>query len=131
MGIRSEAHVMRDYLLRHHNHHMNLSTTILVEDQSMHTFDNAFYSKQLLLDRTLWPPAKLVVVTHDWHMARSRQCFEAVFGPDMVLDLEVVVTDPNDPDIAAHIQTENQMMQQGWVEAKVKEYGLETKSHKN
>ena len=117
-GTRAEAHVMRDYLARH-----NVTTTILVEDQAQHTFDNAYFSRRLLAQRRILN-VRLLVVTNDWHVARSRLCFEAVFGIETEIDFEAVISDKNDAEVVKRFETENQLISQGWVEATAAAYGL-------
>ncbi len=55
---------------------------IIVESQARNTWENAWYSKQLLRQR---PDLKrMVLITSAWHMPRSRACFrKAGLNPDI------------------------------------------------
>ena len=50
---------------------------ILVESQSRNTYENAYYTQQLLQERGL-QDQRLLLITSAWHMKRAIGCFEKV-----------------------------------------------------
>jgi hypothetical protein len=114
-GVRAEGQAGRDFLLAHGKP----SEDVAVEDTAMHTFDNALLTRALLKRRPDWPRrTRLVVVTHDWHVERSRLCFEAVFGRDQHVQLEMhsVPSDPCDPIVLERKTKEASIIASKWVE---------------
>ncbi len=115
-GEREEGVAMQEYLITH-----GVSPElILVEKAARNTFDNALLTRALLKKRPGgWPvPARLLVVTHDWHAERSRECFEAVFGRDVSVRIELcqVPSDKTLPAVIERIAKEKSIVVSKWVQ---------------
>jgi uncharacterized SAM-binding protein YcdF (DUF218 family) len=68
----SEAEVMRRLVLEHGV----LVKTIMIEDRSRNTFENAVYTGRVMKDHG-W--RRIVIVTDAWHMRRALYVFRSVF----------------------------------------------------
>jgi len=79
VGVLSEAEVMQQLAIKEG---VKKSQTIL-EDQSMNLIENALYSKDLLEEQGI---ESIIVITSDFHMARSLKVFQAVLGSSFLLD---------------------------------------------
>ncbi len=53
---------------------------ILMEEQSNDTISNAFYIRTQFLDPNHWK--KIIIVTSDFHLPRTRYIFDKFLGPD-------------------------------------------------
>jgi len=56
---------------------------ILLEDKSLDTFGNAFFAKRII-KRHYWK--KLLIVSHAYHIQRTKIFFDFIFGRDYTLD---------------------------------------------
>lgn len=84
--IMTEAEAMARYAM-----HLGVPrSAILKEEQSNSTKSNAQYVYQSFLLPRRWK--KLVVVTSDFHLARVRQIFSGVVGPEFEIDYEATST---------------------------------------
>ncbi|MEK7608072.1 MAG: YdcF family protein [Patescibacteria group bacterium] len=72
----TEAEVMQRYLA----HHGISKNRIYVETKSRDTLGNAYFSKQITRKFPSWK--KLLVITTDGHVPRSRWIFRKIFGPN-------------------------------------------------
>jgi uncharacterized SAM-binding protein YcdF (DUF218 family) len=72
----TEARIMKDYLVSLGANEKN----IFLEEKSTDTIGNAYYAKQILLDKN-WKD--VVVVTSDFHIERTKYIFSKVFGKDI------------------------------------------------
>lgn len=54
------------------------SKVLLVEEHSQNTFENAFYISKLFLEPRKWK--KIVVITSDFHIARTQHIFNRLLG---------------------------------------------------
>ena len=118
-GVHSEGEIMRSYLVaKGADQH---TTTILVEDQALHTFHNALYSKTLLRAHGVHFDTEalleLTIITTDWHMERSLLCFEAVFAdaPEVTLTAESVSSGITVNETMKRISKEKKILEQGWI----------------
>ncbi len=88
-GPKSEAEVGRKYLIKHFKQNENISAEqfadrILIEDKSFDTIGNAWFSKQdcLILNKI----EECIVITSDYHLERSKLCFDWVLGADYKIE---------------------------------------------
>eukprot|EP01126_Amoeba_proteus_P033738 TRINITY_DN3326_c0_g1_i5.p1 TRINITY_DN3326_c0_g1~~TRINITY_DN3326_c0_g1_i5.p1 ORF type:complete len:174 (-),score=31.38 TRINITY_DN3326_c0_g1_i5:163-684(-) len=89
-GAKAEGLVMRDYLVERGVH----PGYIYVEQTAYHTLDNLIESKAIM-DKYFLQPHKLVIVTHDWHMARAKALAQKIFEDtkiESIIYKEVVTT---------------------------------------
>lgn len=79
---KSEAEVGREYLMR-----LGVpEKKIILEEKSMDTFSNAYYSRKLIEEDKL-NPNKIGIITSNFHMPKTRFLFEIVF-PKEEFDIE-------------------------------------------
>lgn len=102
-GELAEGVVMRAYL----EAHGVPRAAILAETEARGTFGNAVNSRQLLEPQL---PTHITLVTHDWHAARARLCFESVFGADTIVDVDAVASDPLDAQVVERKRLEHEML---------------------
>jgi uncharacterized SAM-binding protein YcdF (DUF218 family) len=120
-GVRPEAQAGADFLVARGK----AREEILVEAAAQQTFDNALLTRALLKQRPDWnEPVRLLVITHDWHVPRSRKCFEAVYGRDAHVDVcfHAVPSDAEDPAVKERKKTEADILGWKWVERKAEEH---------
>ncbi len=70
------------------------SNSILRANQSRDTVGDAFYSKQIVNSKTGWKD--FLIVTSDYHVNRTHEIFQFVFGPRHQTDVIGSTTEPND-----------------------------------
>lgn len=70
------------------------SHSILRANQSRDTVGDAFYSKQIANSQKGW--SDFLIVTSDYHVNRTREIFQFVFGPRYKTDVIGSITEPND-----------------------------------
>lgn len=76
----TEAMLMRQYAVS-----LGLpKSSILIEEHSQNTFENAFYVSKLFLEPRLWK--KVLVVTSDFHINRAQYIFKQVLKNTCALD---------------------------------------------
>jgi uncharacterized SAM-binding protein YcdF (DUF218 family) len=120
-GVRPEAQAGADFLVARGKPWEE----ILVEDAAQQTFDNALLTRALLKLRPDWKESvRLLVITHDWHVERSRRCFEAVYGRDKHVEVcfHAVLSDAEDPAVKERKKTEADILGWKWVERKAEEH---------
>ncbi|MFH1089581.1 MAG: YdcF family protein [Candidatus Uhrbacteria bacterium] len=72
----TEAQIMKDYLVA-----LGIDKEkIFLEEKSTDTIGNAYYTKQILLDKN-WK--NIVVVTSDFHIERTKYIFSKILGKDI------------------------------------------------
>ena len=76
----SEADVMKNHLVKKHDFP---SGQIFLEKRARDTIGNAYYSKQIVKKHPSWK--RILIVTTDAHVARSRWIFKKLFGKKYVL----------------------------------------------
>ncbi len=114
-GVCAEGEAGRDFLVARGKP----IAEVIVEDKAMQTFDNALLTRALLRQRPEWgQPVRLLAVTNDWHVPRARLCFEAVFGRDAQVELELhaVPSDAADPAVRERKDKEAAIIASKWVE---------------
>jgi GNAT superfamily N-acetyltransferase len=104
-GKRAEGLVMRDFLIEHGVS----SDDVLVEDKANGTFTNATNSLRVL-KASSWPmPAHVVLITHDWHAARARLCFDNAFKDEpTTFSVDEIASDRDDATVVERIALEVQ-----------------------
>ena len=65
------------YLLKHYSHLLN-PNQVFAETTSYDTIGNAFYARTSFTDLAGWN--KLLIITNEFHMPRTRAIFEWIFG---------------------------------------------------
>jgi len=71
---KTEAHAMKEYAVK-----LGIpAKKVFVEDKSLDTLGNAYYTKKLL--ENMGNVTSITVVTVDFHNARARYIFEKIFG---------------------------------------------------
>lgn len=78
----SEAQAMHDYLVEHGFP----SEQILLEDRSTNTYENLFFSNDVVAEHGIDVTDEMVVVSNDFHLARVRMLFKRVTGGDYNLN---------------------------------------------
>ncbi|TYL38198.1 YdcF family protein [Natronococcus pandeyae] len=78
---------------------------ILLEDESVDTIGNGYYTRRLLADRGI-DPETIVLVTSDYHMERALYVFEQCFGDAAALEPEACETSVTD--VLGYDETSNE-----------------------
>jgi len=107
-GPKSEAEAGKTYLLQNFNPSTEISTEqfadrILLESKSFDTIGNAWFAKQ----QCLIPNGikNCIVITSDYHLERSKLCFDWVLGPDYKIEYFGVDSVLNDNPERAKVET--------------------------
>lgn len=66
--------------------------SILVEEHSQNTFENAFYVTKLFLEPNNWK--KILVITSDFHIRRTSRIFSKLLGSEYSLQFLAPKTNP-------------------------------------
>lgn len=74
----TEAHAMRDYLKMR-----GWPSKIYIEEESLDTIGNAYFSKQII-DRRGW--RNILILTSDYHMERTQWIFRKIFNDGYKLE---------------------------------------------
>lgn len=98
---KTEAEAMKEYAVK-----LGIpAESILLEEESLDTLGNAYYTKRLLDD--VGGVTSITVVTVDFHRDRSKYIFEKIFGPKIKLDFATSSTEYIDADTARQHQEYN------------------------
>lgn len=79
--ITSEASVMRDFIQKHYP---EMNKTLLLEELSTDTLQNAFFTKVIHIDPL--EIKKLIIITNSFHMPRTKQIFTNLFNSSYCLE---------------------------------------------
>lgn len=96
----TEAHAMRQYAISKGV----AAIEIYLEEESMDTIGNAYFTKTKVMDPRHWHRA--LCVTSEFHVPRAMQTFQKVFGPGYTLDFVAAPSGLNGAALTAKKQTE-------------------------
>ncbi len=74
-----EADIMYDYI--RNNSYINMST-ILKESSSCNTYENAYYTNEMIINKDMY---KIYVLTSDFHSNRSLYIFNQIFNTEIYM----------------------------------------------
>lgn len=79
---RTEASAMKDYAVK-----LGINKEhIFIEEKSQDTIGNIFFTKKLFLEPNKW--RKIILVTSDFHMPRTKYLCKKILGPDYKINFE-------------------------------------------
>lgn len=92
----SEASAMRDFI---QNHYPDMLDKILLEELSIDTLQNAFFTKVIHIDPL--EIKQLTIITNSFHMPRAKQIFKNLFNDSYYLEfLEAANPETDDKTVA-------------------------------